>query len=216
MEAKYFNEKKKIDMQDIELVSEGIRNGKIAVFPTETVYGIGANALDEMTCEKIFDAKGRPTNKPLIVLVSDLNMLKEIVEDLSEIESKLIEEFWPGPLTIIFEKKKNCKISDVVTGRQNTVGVRMTSGEVARLLIQKARVPIVAPSANLSGNPTGVKMEQIIAELGDKVDYILDCGDIEDSTASTVVQVKDNMIHIFREGKITKEELSKVAQVKMV
>lgn len=215
MKARYFDEKKQINLKDIELIAREIANGKSVVFPTETVYGIGTNAFNQKACEKIFEIKGRPQNKPLIVLVSNKNMLDIMVNNINQIEQKLIETFWPGPLTIIFEKKGECEISDIVTGGKNSLGIRMTSGKIARMLIEEAGVPIVAPSANLSGKPTGVKIENIVEELGDKVDYILDCGDVCDSTTSTVIQVKENIIYILREGKITKEELSKISEVKI-
>lgn len=216
MKSKYFNQEKNINISEIEKIGKEISNGKIVIFPTETVYGIGANALDENACESIFQIKGRSENKPLIVLISDLDMLEDVVENISKVEKVLIEKFWPGPLTIIFEKSSKCKIPEIVTASQSNIGIRMTSSKIARMLIQKSGVPIVAPSANLSGNPTGIKIENIIQELGDKVDYIIDCGDIQDSTTSTVVQVKDNVIHILREGKIVKEELSKIAEVKII
>lgn len=210
---KYYQYKDEINNTEIEQIAKEILNGKNVVFPTETVYGIGANALDANACEKIFKVKGRNENKPLIVLVSDFEMLEKMVDNINEVEKKLIEKFWPGPLTIIFEKSEKCKIPNIVTAGKNNIGIRMTSSNIARKIIEKAGVPIVAPSANLSGNPTGVKIENIIKELSDKVDYIIDCGDIQDSTTSTVVQVKNNIIHIFREGKISKEELNKIAEV---
>ena len=209
----YFRETEDVNMEDIKLLAKEIAQGKIVIFPTETVYGIGTNALDKNACEKIFEIKGRPKNKALIVLVSDLDMLEKMVDSISVVEQKLIEKFWPGPLTIIFKKKGKCEISNIVTGGKSDIGVRMTNGKIARMLLREAGVPIVAPSANLSGNPTGVKIENITEELGDKVDYILDCGDIDDDTTSTVVQVKDNVIYILREGKITKEKLSQIAEI---
>ncbi len=206
----------KITDLDIELVGQEMRNGKIVVFPTETVYGIGTNACDENACRKIYELKQRPSNKPLIVLISDMDMLCEIVQDINDIEKKLIEKFWPGPLTIIFEKKSNAKLTDIVTAGQKSVGVRMTDGKVARMLIQKAGVPIVAPSANLSGKPSATKMKNIMKDLGDKVDYILDCGDIKDETTSTLVKVENEVIHILRQGKISKGRLEEATKVKVM
>lgn len=213
MKAKYFNEKQSINMKDIEEVARGLANGKTAVFPTETVYGIGTNAMNAEACEKVFEVKGRPANKPLIVLISNINMLDGIVDELNEIEEKLMQKFWPGALTIILKKNKKCNIPNVVTAGRDNIGVRMTSGKIAGLLIDKAGVPIVAPSANISGNPTGIKIENIIEELGDRVDYILDYGDVEKSTESTIVKVENNKILILRQGKISKEELSKIAEI---
>lgn len=212
----YFNCRENISEDNIKQISEGIINSKIVIFPTETVYGIGANAYDDIACKKIFDIKKRNEEKALIVLISNLDMLYQIGVEINEIERKIMEKFWPGPLTIIFEKKQNCKISEIATGGKKTIGIRMTSGNIARLLIEKAGVPIVAPSANLSGKPTGVKIENIIKELGDKVDFMLDCGDIDNDITSTIVQVKSEQIYILRKGKITKEELEEIGEVKEI
>lgn len=216
MRAKYFDGKQKVNINIIEEIAEGILSGKSAVFPTETVYGIGANALVNKACENVFEIKGRPNNKPLIILISNLDMLNGIIAPMNEVENKLIEKFWPGPLTIVLDKSKDCKISEVVTAGKPNIGVRMTSGEIASLIIKKAGVPIVAPSANLSGKPTGTKIDNIIEKFGDKVDYILDCGDIESDVTSTVVEVKDDIICVLRQGKIGVEELEEVAKVKII
>lgn len=211
MERKYFNQNK-IDVKEIEKIAEEMKNGKVVIFPTETVYGIGTNAFDEKACTRIFDIKGRIKEKPLIVLVSNEKMLEGIVKDINEIERKLIDTFWPGPLTIIL-KKREC-IPNIVTAGKDEVSVRMTSGKIARLLIEKANVPIVAPSANLSGKPTGVNPSQIANDFEGKVDYMIDCGVINSDITSTVIKVEDNKIHIFREGKIKKEELKQIAEIK--
>lgn len=210
---KYLNEVKNIKMEDIDLVAQEMKNGKIAIFSTETVYGIGTSAFDEDACKKIYEIKQRPYHKPLIVLISDLEMLSEIVQDVNAIEKQLIEKFWPGPLTIIFEKKSETKLADIILAGKDSVGVRMTNGMIAKLLVQRAGVPIVAPSANLSGNPSGTKVNDIIKDLGNTVDYILDCGDVSDDTTSTLVKVDNRVIHILREGKIKKEELEQIACV---
>lgn len=209
MEIKRLNN---IENNDLKEIAVKMKEGRIVIFPTETVYGVGTNALDKKACEKIFEIKGRPNNKPLIVLIYDFEMLKTIVQEPNEIEKELMEKFWPGPLTIIL-KKKSC-ISDVVTAGKEDVGIRMTSGEVARRLIEIAKVPIVAPSANLSGNPTGIKPDDIIRDLGDKVDYMIDCGYIKSETTSTVIKVEDKKIKVLREGVISKKELEKIAEIK--
>jgi len=211
MRTKYFNKEQGIDIKDIEEIAEGIKDGKICIFPTETVYGIGTNALDEKACKKIYEVKNRNREKPLIVLVSDIEMLKNIVEEINELEKKLIEKFWPGPLTIIFRKKRI--IPDIVTADKEYVGVRMTSEEFLKSLIEKAKVPIVAPSANLSGSPTEIDPKQIRAQFEEMVDYIIDFGILESDITSTVVKVEGNKIHILRKGKITVERLLEVADV---
>lgn len=214
MERKYFDQED-INIEELEKIAEEIRRGKIVIFPTETVYGIGTNALDEKACTKIYEIKGRIKEKPLIVLVSNKKMLEDIVININEIERKLMEAFWPGPLTIIFHRKKDGPISKVVTGGKEDVGVRMTDGKIANMLIEMSGVPIVAPSANLSGKSSGTKIKDMIEDLGDKVDYIMDCGDIKDETTSTLVKVEDGVIHILRQGKISKERLEKIAEVKI-
>lgn len=213
MKAQYFDGKR-ISINEIENIARNILKGRNIVFPTETVYGIGANAFDKEACEKIFQIKGRQKNKPLLVLISNLDMLDSIVETKNKVENKLIEKFWPGPLTIVFKKKIESNIPDVVTAGGDTIGIRMTSGKVARMLLEGSGVPIVAPSANISGHPTGTKIETIIKELGDKVDYILDYGDIKEEVPSTIVKVENEEIVILRQGKITKNELEQIAKIK--
>ena len=217
MQKKHFKQKiNEINIDKIEEVAQGIKEGKIAIFPTETVYGIGANALDNKACKKIFKAKERPENKPLIVLISDYNMLNDIGVKINELERKIMNTFWPGPLTIVLNIDENCRISDIVTSGKTNIGIRMTSGKIARCLIQKAEVPIVAPSANISGKATGTKIDDIIKDLGDKVDYIIDCGDIESNLTSTIIKIENEKILILREGKITKEELRQIAEIKEI
>ncbi len=204
-----------LHLNEIEFIAEEIKKGKSVVFPTETVYGIGTNALDEEACNKIFALKERPKDKPLIVLVSDFDMLYTLIEEPNKIEQKLIETFWPGPLTIVFSRVKEGVVPKAIMGNQNSIGIRMTNGKIAQLLIQKAGVPVVAPSANISGKPTETKIKNIIQELGNRVDYILDCGDIQSDITSTVVKVEENKIRIIRQGKITKEMLSKIGEIKL-
>lgn len=200
----------------IQELGKAVISGKNIVFPTETVYGIGANAFDEEACKRIFEVKGRPSKKPLIVLIQNKEILKEITCQIGEIETKLMELFWPGPLTIVLPKKKGCSISNIVTAGKDEVSVRMTSSEIGKMLIQESGVPIVAPSANLSGNPTGTKVQDIINELGNKVDYMIEAGDITDEMPSTLVKVQNGNIYILRQGKVTKEALEQVAPVKII
>lgn len=198
--------------ENLDEVANAILNGKIVVFPTDTVYGIGTNAYNEKACERIYEVKGRPQYKPLSVLISDISMLKEMVEVISPIEQKLIDTFWPGPLTIKF-KKRDDSLPDIVSSGDGYLRIRLINKGIAYKLIKKTGVPIVAPSANLSGSVTGTKIKNIVNELGDKVDYILDCGDIENDTVSTIVQVENEKVIVIREGKITREQLQKVAEV---
>lgn len=210
MISKYSNQINEIKEKEILEAAEEIKKGKLVLFPTETVYGIGANALDANAVKEIFTAKGRAQDNPLIVHVSSIEMLNSIVKEIGDLERKLIETFWPGPLTIIF--KRNEILPNVVTANLDTVAVRMPSNVIAKKLIEYSGLPIAAPSANVSGRPSGTKIEDIIEELDGKVSYILDGGLVDIGLESTVIKVEENNINILRPGKITKEQLEKVAE----
>lgn len=205
--------KEEINVNIILKIADDLKKGKIVVFPTDTVYGIGTNSYNEEACKRIYEIKGRPEFKPLTVLISNIHMLKEMVDEINPVEQKLIDTFWSGPLTIKF-KKKNGVFPNIVSAGDNYVRVRLVNKGIASKLIDVSGVPLVAPSANLSGSVTGTKIENIINELGEKVDYILDYGDIENDEVSTIVQVEGEEVIIIREGKIKKEELEKVVKVK--
>jgi len=198
----------KIDYEKIKIVSEHIKNGGLVIFPTETVYGIGTNGFSSDSVLKIFEAKGRKADNPLILHISNKDMLKTCVKNVNEIESKLIDNFWPGPLTIIFYKKEI--VPNIVSANLDTVGVRMPSNKIANLLIKYAGVPIAAPSANISGSPSGTNINDIKDEFRDKVDYIIDGGDSKIGLESTVVRVINDTIYILRPGFITKEDLLEI------
>lgn len=193
---------------DIKKASEIIRNGGIVLFPTETVYGIGANAFDDEAVKKIFIAKGRAQDNPLILHISDMDMLNAIAINITDLEYRLMDAFWPGPFTIILNKKED--IANVAACNGNTVGVRMPSNKIAHDLIKESRVPIAAPSANISGRPSGTNIKDIIGELKNRVDYVIDGGDTDIGLESTVVRVIDNEVKILRPGKITKEDIENV------
>lgn len=182
--------------------------GRIVVFPTETVYGLGANAFDEDAIDMVFKAKNRPQDNPLIVHVPDLKMLKVIVESISENAQKLIDKFWPGPLSIVF--KKNPVIADNVSCGLDTVAVRMPSHPVARELINLSRVPIAAPSANISGKPSGTLADHTIEDLKGKVDAIIDAGNCKYGLESTVIDTTGKTPILLRPGGITLEEIEEV------
>lgn len=205
--------KEEIDDSVVFEIASALKEGKLVVFPTDTVYGIGTNAYDKDACEKVYEAKGRPKYKPLIVLISNISMLRKMVDHISPVEQKLIDTFWPGSLTIKFKKKDN-GLPDIVSAGDAYVRVRFIKEGLIYKLIQASGVPIVAPSANLSGSMTGTKIKNIMNELGGKVDYILDFGDIDNDTVSTIVQVEDEKILVIREGKIKKEQLAKIAPLK--
>ena len=195
-----------IDETKIEEIANAIKEGKLIIFPTDTVYGIGTNAYNEEACKKIYEIKGRPSCKPLIILISDISMIEDLVENISPTEQKIIEKFWPGPLTMKFKKRKGI-LPDIISAGDEYVRIRLIKNGLIYKIIEKAEVPVVAPSENISGHPTGIKINNIIKELGGKVDYILDCGDYKSDEPSTIVQVEDEKVVVIREGKIKREEL---------
>ncbi len=201
----------KINKENKEKVLEKgahiIQNGGLVVFPTETVYGLGANALDENAVSKIFLAKGRPGDNPLIVHINKISDLQKIVSSVSDTQKKIMDAFWPGPLTIIFDKKEN--VPQNVSGGLSTVAVRMPAHDFARELIEKAGVPIAAPSANISGKPSSTLGEYAKKDLFGKVDLIIDEGSSDIGVESTVVKIEKEGLYILRPGAITKEMIER-------
>ena len=187
---------------------ELIQKGKIVVFPTETVYGIGTNGLDENTVKKLYKVKQRPLNKPITLLVSNMEMVELLAKDITETEYKIMKKFFPGPLTIILKKKQI--VPDIVTSGQDTVGIRMPSGEIAKKLIEKAGVPIATPSANVTGEPSGTNLQDIEKTFKEKVDFYIDGGESGLRLASTIVQVVNGRIQILRQGSITLEQINQI------
>lgn len=205
MKSKFIDCKEEINIEKMKEAAQAIREGSLVLFPTETVYGIGASALSDEAVENIFKAKGRAQDNPLIVHISSFEEIKDVAEEPNEIEKKLIKAFCPGPFTIILKVKPN--ISKIVTANLDTVGIRMPSNKIAHDLIKYAKVPIAAPSANISGRPSGTKVEDIIEELDGKVKYIIDGGEVDIGIESTVVRVIEDRVHILRPGKITPEDI---------
>ncbi len=207
--AKILDLKNDNDYTKLEEVAQIIKNGGLVLFPTETVYGLGANGLDENAVKKIYIAKGRNENNPINLLVSNMEMINNIAKHISDLEYKLMESFFPGPFTIILKKKSI--VPSIVTANGDTVGVRMPSGIIAKELVELAGVPIAAPSANISGKPSGTNFNDIYSDFKDKVDYMIDGGDSSIGIESTIVKVIDNIPHILRPGSITDEQIEKIA-----
>ncbi len=202
---KYLDLRDEKDYTELKKPAQKIKNGGIVVFPTETVYGIGVNALDEDAIKKLYNIKQRPTNKPISLLVNNMKMINQVTRDITELEYALIKEFLPGPLTIILKKKDI--IPDIVTAGNDTVGIRMPENEIALKLIEYAGFPIAAPSANISGKPSGTELSQIMKEFENEVDYFIDGGKSKIGIASTIVQVIEGEPHILREGAVSKKEI---------
>ncbi len=185
--------------------SDYLRKGGLVVFPTETVYGLGANALSEKAVSGIFRVKGRPADNPLIVHVSDYDQLSAVVDSVPDTAEKLMKKFWPGPLSLVMRKSRLIPCN--VTGGLETVSVRMPSARVAQTLIAYAGVPVAAPSANLSGMPSITEASQAIMELSGLVDFIIDGGRSEIGLESTVLDVTRDIPRILRPGAVTVEQL---------
>ncbi|MCM1261495.1 MAG: L-threonylcarbamoyladenylate synthase [Butyrivibrio sp.] len=205
----------KVDKQNIEadvvkLAGDIIKDGGLVAFPTETVYGLGGDALNPDSSRKIYAAKGRPSDNPLIVHISRIEDLPKIVKMIPESASKLAQAFWPGPLTMIFDK------SDIVpyetTGGLETVAVRMPSQPVAKAFIEAAGGYVAAPSANRSGRPSPTSAKYVIEDMDGRIEMILDSGDVDIGLESTIVDMTVEEPMILRPGYITKEMLEEVLQ----
>lgn len=198
----------KPNKKGLEIASKIIRKNGIVAFPTETVYGLGANALNEKAIKKIFKAKGRPGDNPLIVHISKKEYLEKLVLEVPQKAKKLIEHFWPGPLTIIL--KKNKKIPDIVTANLDSVAIRMPKNKTALGLIEKSKRPIAAPSANTSTRPSPTKAKHVIEDLDKKIDAIIKGHTVNVGLESTVIDLTTKIPTILRPGKITKEDIEKI------
>ena len=205
---------KELNQDIISEMSKKILDGEIIIFKTETVYGIGTNAYNKESCKKIFEIKKRSLNSPLLVLISNYEMLDKIAKAPNEIERKLMDTFWPGPLTIILHRKDDDKIFKSTDSIGDEIAIRMIDEPLINALIKSTGVPLVAPSANITGQKTGTKIENIIKDFNNKVNYIIDSGDAENSISSTIIKVEDNKIDIHREGSVRKENLKKIALLK--
>lgn len=206
------------EISKLEYAAKVIRNGGLVVFPTETVYGLGADALEPKAANSIFIAKGRPSDNPLIVHIAEQrtsparygenSMLYTVVKSCNQKAINLMNSFWPGPLTIVF--KKSDLISDTVTAGLDTVAVRMPSHPVASMLIELSGVPVAAPSANISGRPSSTRIEHVIEDLYGRVDVIIDSGNSTIGLESTVIDVSSEPCTVLRPGGITIEQIKKI------
>ena len=192
----------------LQTVGEILRRGGLAAIPTETVYGLAANALDDEAVRGIFRAKGRPADNPLIVHISDLSQWAPLVLDIPAQAKQLADAFWPGPLTVILPKSD--RVSSVVSGGLSTVAVRMPSHPVARAIIDSAGVPLAAPSANTSGKPSPTTAQHVKDDMDGKIDCIVDAGPCSVGVESTVLSLAGNKPRLLRPGGITPEMLERV------
>ncbi len=191
-----------------EKAAKVLKDGGLVAFPTETVYGLGGNALNPEASAKIYAAKGRPSDNPLIVHVSDVDMVEGLVKKIPKAAKDLMEAFWPGPLTIIL--KAGDAVPRQTTGGLDTVALRMPNHPVALELIKKSGLPIAAPSANASGRPSPTKAAHVMEDLSGRIDMVLDGGEVEIGVESTIVDLTGDTPQILRPGYITKEMLESV------
>lgn len=197
--------------KQIKESAETIRRGGLIAFPTETVYGLGANALDSEAVKKIFIAKGRPFDNPLIVHISDISDLYQIAkisESKKELVNKVIDKFWPGPLTIIL--RKTARVPFETSGGLNTVAIRMPSNKIALDLIKYSGFPIAAPSANISGKPSGTSFSHVFEDFNGKISGIIKSKNCEIGLESTVVDLTTKRPVLLRAGGVSFEELKAV------
>ena len=208
---------KKIDIKDICKLYENadikeaadiIRSGGLVAFPTETVYGLGANALMSEAAKKIYAAKGRPSDNPLIVHISKTEDVNNIAREIPEIFYKLAECFWPGPMTVVL--KKRIIIPDDTSGGLDTVAVRLPDNNIARALIEVSKVPIAAPSANTSGRPSPTRASHVFDDMDGRIDMIIDGGTVGIGVESTIVDLTGDIPTLLRPGAVTVEMLQEV------
>lgn len=205
---------KKIDLDKIKIAAEVIKKGNLVAFPTETVYGLGADALNEEAVTKIFQAKKRPFNDPLIVHIADIEELHRLSKQVPSVVLKLAKAFWPGPLTLVLKKSE--LVLDIITAGLDTVAIRMPANNIALSLIREAKNPIVAPSANLFGRTSPTNAQHVVDDLDGKIEMIIDGGKTKVGVESTVLDITARPVRVLRAGGISVEQLKEViGQVKI-
>lgn len=196
---------------DLNAVAELLRNGEVVGVPTETVYGLAANALDVTAVRRIFEAKGRPQDNPLILHIGSMDMLYDIAETVYPLALELAEHFWPGPLTMIFPKKAH--IPSETCGGLDTAAVRMPRNSFTLSLIKECGFPLAAPSANISGLPSPTKAQHVFRDMNGKIPVVIDGGSCDYGVESTVISFDGDKIRILRPGAVTAEMLREFADV---
>ncbi len=190
---------------ELDIAASLLKSGEVVAIPTETVYGLAANAFDSEAVKKIFAAKNRPCDNPLIVHISELSMISDIAVSMPQTAKKCAERFWPGPLTMILPKKDTIPL--VTSGGLDTVGIRFPSNETARRIISKCGFPLAAPSANLSGSPSPTTAKRVYEDMNERISAIVDGGESDVGVESTVISFEGEAIRILRPGKVSYEEL---------
>jgi L-threonylcarbamoyladenylate synthase len=196
---------------DLEIAREAarcIRDGGVILYPTDTIYGIGCDASNEKAVEKIFKIKNRSASNPALMLASSVPMVESIVEEISPLAFRLMNKFWPGPLTLLFKPKK--KMPQLLISGDNKIGIRIPANQFCLFMIEQFNTPIVSTSANLSGVQTSGKISELKKIFFGKVDLIIDSGDLGNIRPSTIVDVTSEPAVVVRDGAITREEVSSI------
>ena len=197
-----------IDLDQINKAADVIKSGGLVAFPTETVYGLGADALNPVACAKIFQAKNRPLEDPLIVHIADKEDLFKVAREVYKVTLDLIDEFWPGPLTVVLKKQE--VIPDIITGGLDTIAVRMPNHKIALNLIREAQTPIAAPSANIFGRPSPTTAQHVLEDLDGKIELVIDGGSADIGVESTIVDLTQDPFCVLRPGGVGIEELRRI------
>ncbi len=201
---------KELNDESLSKISKSIMDGKVVAFPTETVYGVGVNGFDEDAIRLLYEIKNRPFDKPISLLVSNLDMIKEVASDITDKELKIIEKFFPGPLTIVV--KKSDKVPNILTNNSPFVGIRMPANDTALKIIDTVSVPLAVTSANISGEESDTEFDDVYDDFNENVEYLVDGGKSKLGVASTVMQIIDGKVKVYREGLITEEDINKVIE----
>ncbi len=197
-ESNLYNWEDDIDEDELERVIDTLESGGIVIFPTDTVYGIGCNCFNEEAVKKLYEVKQRASYKPINVLTDCYEKIEMVAEEINPVERRIIDKYMPGALTIIL--KKNEKVSDTLTAGLDTIGVRIPNSKIALEILKRVDFPLATTSANISGNPDGIKIEDFLQDFDGKVDIIIDGGTTELKQSSTIVKVDDGKIDIIRQG----------------
>lgn len=198
------------DTEQIKEAGKLLREGALVAFPTETVYGLGGDGLQETAAARIYAAKGRPSDNPLILHIAEVSDIEKLAVDIPELAYRLAEQFWPGPMTMIL--KKGPVVPYATTGGLDTVAVRMPSDEIARAIIKASETYIAAPSANLSGRPSPTKAEHVVEDLSGRIEMIVDGGDSDIGLESSIIDLSGDVPMILRPGYITKEDFEQIVE----
>ncbi len=198
------------DENGIDAAADLLKKGEVVAIPTETVYGLAADATNEKAVAGIFEAKGRPQDNPLIVHISDVSDMEKYAQDIPDTAYRLAEKFWPGPLTMVLPKKDIIPMA--TSGGLDTVGIRLPSNETARRIIERAGVALAAPSANLSGSPSPTSAQHVLDDMNGRIPLIIDGGSCTVGVESTVISFDGEGVRILRPGYVTYEDLRTVTE----